>query len=187
LPRSCSARAMLCMELNGAPYLLVPNALIHLYHDPHEQNVRFTLHYDDMTDAASLEIKVKADVTRTSLTFDEPFQSPASRAALLSASPIPKPDFARIVVVASGGPSTVRAVITEEDRNKRNCSSNVLHDGPSFSKTDLAATSGLHEMLLRFRGIDRDQFPARNIATFLLANPARRTLTRRRHARFTRR
>src|SRR5437016_3877352 len=26
----------------------------HLYHDPHEQNVRFTLHYGDMTDATNL-------------------------------------------------------------------------------------------------------------------------------------
>src|SRR6201981_940912 len=26
----------------------------HLYHDPHEQNVRFVLHYGDMTDATNL-------------------------------------------------------------------------------------------------------------------------------------
>jgi GDPmannose 4,6-dehydratase len=26
----------------------------HLYHDPHEQNVRFTLHYGDMTHATNL-------------------------------------------------------------------------------------------------------------------------------------
>jgi GDPmannose 4,6-dehydratase len=26
----------------------------HLYHDPHEQNVRFMLHYGDMTDATNL-------------------------------------------------------------------------------------------------------------------------------------
>src|SRR6266576_3243027 len=26
----------------------------HLYHDPHEQNVRFTLHYGDLTDATNL-------------------------------------------------------------------------------------------------------------------------------------
>ena len=26
----------------------------HLYHDPHEQNLRFVLHYGDMTDATNL-------------------------------------------------------------------------------------------------------------------------------------
>src|SRR3989338_2387261 len=26
----------------------------HLYHDPHEENVRFTMHYGDMTDATNL-------------------------------------------------------------------------------------------------------------------------------------
>src|SRR5207244_13008407 len=30
------------------------NRIDHPYHDPHEQNVRFTLHYGDMTDATNL-------------------------------------------------------------------------------------------------------------------------------------
>src|SRR5438309_9502762 len=38
----------------------------HLYHDPHEQDPRFTLHYGDMTDATNL-IRVMAEVQPTEI------------------------------------------------------------------------------------------------------------------------
>ena len=34
--------------------LINTNRIDHLYQDPHEQNVRFTLHYGDMTDSTNL-------------------------------------------------------------------------------------------------------------------------------------
>ena len=36
----------------------------HLYQDPHERNVRFTLHYGNMTDATEREIFIKEDEDR---------------------------------------------------------------------------------------------------------------------------
>ncbi len=38
----------------------------HLYHDPHEQNVRFMLHYGDMTDATNL-IRIIQDIQPTEI------------------------------------------------------------------------------------------------------------------------